>query len=84
LIYTVISNKTGLFESYQHTPQVLAARSFLVAGFDTCWVSNFSRWDNKSFTGNFPQKSPVLGGSFAERDPQLAASYERVSNAIST
>ena len=35
LICTIISNKTGLFDQYQNTPQVLAARSFLVAGFDT-------------------------------------------------
>jgi len=31
----MISNKTGIFDWYQNTPQVLAARSFLVAGFDT-------------------------------------------------
>ena len=35
LICTIISNKTGIFEQYQNTPQVLAARSFLAAGFDT-------------------------------------------------
>ena len=35
LICTDISNKTGIFDEYQNTPQVLAARSFLVAGFDT-------------------------------------------------
>jgi len=35
LICTIISNKTGIFDEYQNTPQVLAARSFLVVGFDT-------------------------------------------------
>jgi len=35
LICTIISNKTGIFDWYQNTPQVLAARSCLVAGFDT-------------------------------------------------
>ena len=38
LICTIFSNKTGLFDSYQNTPQVLAARSLLVARFDTRWV----------------------------------------------
>jgi len=35
LLCTIISNKTGIFDLYQNTPQVLAARSLLVAGFDT-------------------------------------------------
>jgi hypothetical protein len=35
LICTIISNKTGIFDEYQNTPQVLAASLFLVAGFDT-------------------------------------------------
>jgi len=35
LICTIVSNKTGIFDEYQNTNQVLAARSFLVAGFDT-------------------------------------------------
>ena len=34
-IFTIISNKTGFLNEYQTTPQVLAARSFLVAGVDT-------------------------------------------------
>ena len=37
LICTITPNKTGILE-YQNTPQVLAARSFLFAGFDTRWV----------------------------------------------
>jgi len=37
LICTIISNKRGLLDSYQNTPEVPAARSFLVAGFDTRW-----------------------------------------------
>jgi len=32
---TIISNKTGHLDWYQNTSQVLADRSFLVAGFDT-------------------------------------------------
>jgi len=35
VICTIISNRTGHFGSYQNTSQVLAARSFLVARFDT-------------------------------------------------
>ena len=38
LICTNISKKKCLFDQYQNTPQVLAVRSFLVAGFDTRWV----------------------------------------------
>jgi len=39
LICTIISNKTGIFDSYQNAPQVLAPRSLLVAGFDTHVIS---------------------------------------------
>ena len=35
LICTIISKKTGLFDLYQNTFQVLAARYLLVTGFDT-------------------------------------------------
>ena len=35
LICTTISNKTGHLDLYQNMPEVLAARSFLLAGFDT-------------------------------------------------
>ena len=38
LICTIISTKTGLFDSYQNPLQVLAARSFLVARFDNRWA----------------------------------------------
>jgi len=27
------------------------------------------------FNGHFPQERPIMSGSFAERDPQLKASY---------
>jgi len=39
LICTIISNKAGLFYLYLNTPQVLEARSLLVARFDTRWES---------------------------------------------
>ena len=35
LFCTIISNKTCILDLYQNMPHVLAARSFLVAGFDT-------------------------------------------------
>ena len=43
-------------------------------------LSNRSPWPNKKWdalflTGHFPQKSPVIRVSFAERDLQLKASY---------
>ena len=38
LIWTIDPNKTGIVDKYQNTPQVPAARSLLVAGFDTRWV----------------------------------------------
>ena len=38
LICTISPNKTGILDWYQNPPQVLAARSFLVDGFDTHWV----------------------------------------------
>ena len=38
LICTIISKKSGLFDLYQNTLQVLAARYFLVTGFDTRWA----------------------------------------------
>ena len=34
-LFTIILNKAGIFDQYQNMPQVPAARSFLVAGFDT-------------------------------------------------
>jgi len=38
LICTIISNKTGHYDWYQNTPQVPAARSVLLTGFDTRWA----------------------------------------------
>ena len=34
---TITLNKMEFLDEYQYTPQVLASRSFLVAGFDTRW-----------------------------------------------
>jgi len=34
---TITLNKMEFLDEYQNTPQVLASRSFLVAGFDTRW-----------------------------------------------
>jgi len=47
LICTIISNKTGIFDQYQNTPQVVAARSLLVAGLE-CYSKRASEWESES------------------------------------
>ena len=45
------------------------------------WHSKWNRWyrvaktQMPTFIGHFPQKSPIISGSFAKRDLQLVASY---------
>ena len=79
LICTIISNKTGIFDQYQNTPQVLAARSFLVAGFDTHVIPRSFACGMRSLlitkspihplkSPTFPQKRPIY--------PQKSVRYE--------
>jgi len=64
LFCTIISKKTCSLDLYQNTPQVLAARSFLVAGFDTHVIP-------RSFSCEIRESFVEIQGTFAEIDTRL-------------
>jgi len=51
-ICTMNSNKTGILDLYQNTPQILAARFFLFTGIDSRWVQGRGRGRRSNLVKN--------------------------------